>query len=128
MSYAIPDDVVARWGKQATPEEIALIDVRLGDVERMIRRVIPDLDDQVDAFANGDPGIDVNDVKQVESDAVLRLARNPEGYLSESDGSYTYQFRHDLSTGSLSILPNEWLTLGVSRGFKLVIPNPEVPA
>ena len=94
----------------------------------MIRRVIPDLDDQVDAFANGDPGIDVNDVKQVESDAVLRLARNPEGYLSESDGSYTYQFRHDLSTGSLSILPNEWLTLGVSRGFKLVIPNPEVPA
>ena len=128
MAYATSEDVVARWAKQATPEEVALIDVRLEDVERMIKRAIPDLDDQIAAFDNGDPGINVEDVKQVESDAVLRLARNPEGYLSESDGSYTYQFRHDLSTGSLTILPNEWWTLGVSRGFKLIIPNPEVPA
>ena len=127
MAYAEASDVTARWARDASPEEIALIDVRLEDVERKIKRTIPDLDDQVDAFANGDPGIDVLDVKQVESEAVLRLARSPEGYLSESDGSYTYQFRHDLSTGSLDILPDEWVTLGLSRAFKLIIPSPAIP-
>ena len=82
MSYASASDVQARLGRELTEEETDLIDVRLDDVERMIKRRIPDLDDQITA---GD--LDVEDVKQVEADAVLRLVSNPEGYFSETDGN-----------------------------------------
>lgn len=113
MAYASSEDVATRWGKSTAdlePEIVALLEVRLDDVERMIKRRIRDLADQIDA---GD--IDVEDVKQVESDAVLRLARNPEGYLSETDGNYTYMLRADLSSGKLEVLAGEWETLGVAN-------------
>ncbi|SHS98080.1 Phage protein Gp19/Gp15/Gp42 [Mycobacteroides abscessus subsp. abscessus] len=118
-AYATASDVAARWGKAVAdldPEIVALIEVRLGDVERMIKRRIKDLDAQIDADK-----VDVEDVKQVESDAVLRLARNPEGYMSESDGNYTYMLRSDLSSGKLEILADEWETLGVSASGMFVI-------
>ena len=123
MAYAVAADVTARWAREATTEEIALIDVRLEDVERKIKRTIVDLDQQI---SDGD--ILEADVVQVEADAVLRLARNPEGYLSESDGSYTYQLRHDLAVGRLVIMADEWEALGVTRTFTLIIPSPEMPA
>ena len=122
MAYAVAADVTARWARDATTEEIALIDVRLEDVERKIKRTIPDLDQQI---VDGD--ILEADVVQVEADAVLRLARNPEGYLSESDGSYTYQLRHDLAVGRLTIMADEWEALGVTRTFTLIIPSPAIP-
>ena len=122
MAYADAADVTARWARDATPEEITLIEVRLEDVERKIKRTIPDLDAQVT-----DTTIAEADVVQVEADAVLRLARNPEGYLSESDGSYTYQLRHDLAVGRLEILADEWQALGVTRTFALIIPSPVIP-
>ena len=122
MAYADAADVTARWARDATPEEITLIEVRLEDVERKIKRTIPDLDDLVTATTIAEA-----DVVQVEADAVLRLARNPEGYLSESDGSYTYQLRHDLAVGRLEILADEWQALGVTRTFALIIPSPVIP-
>jgi len=122
VAYAVAADVTARWARDATPEEITLIDVRLEDVERKIKRTIPDLDAQVTATTIAEA-----DVVQVEADAVLRLARNPEGYLSESDGSYTYQLRHDLAVGRLEILADEWQALGVTRTFALIIPSPIIP-
>lgn len=126
MAYADSGDVAARWGKDVAnldAEMIALIEVRLGDVERELKRRIPDLDDQIT-----DETIDVEDVKQVESEAVLRLVRNPDGYLSETDGNYTYMLRQDLSTGKLEILPEEWEILGiVKRRFSILVPNPVMP-
>lgn len=110
MAYASPSDVAVRWARTPSTEESALIGVRLNDVERMIRRRIPDLDTQV---TDGD--IDLADLKQVEADAVLRLVRNPEGYLSETDGSYTYMLQSDLATGKLVVTPEEWEMLGVAR-------------
>lgn len=110
MAYASPSDVAVRWARTPSTEEAALIGVRLDDVERMIRRRIPDLDDKI---ADGD--IDVDDLKQVEADAVLRLVRNPDGYLSETDGSYTYMLQSDLATGKLTVNPEEWDILGVAR-------------
>jgi len=49
----------------------------------------------------------------VESDVVLRLVRNPEGYLSETVGDYTYMLRQYLASGKLELLPEDWETLGV---------------
>jgi hypothetical protein len=110
MAYATVDDVAVRWSRDLSCEEKRLVQVRLDDVERLIRRRIPNLDDRLT-----DGLVDVEDVVQVEADAVLRLARNPEGYVSETDGNYTYQLSKDLATGRLSISSDEWATLGVFR-------------
>lgn len=120
MAYATNEDVAVRWGRDLTAEEAAMVDVRLEDVERMIRRRIPDLDARVDIGV-----IDVYDLVQVESDAVLRLARNPEGYYSETDGNYTYQLQKGLTSGTLEITEEEWAMLGMTRNRMFFIdPNP----
>jgi hypothetical protein len=110
MAYASTDDVAVRWSRELSCDEVKLVQVRLEDVERLIRRRLPDLDALIDAGK-----VDVEDVVQVEADAVLRLARNPEGYVSETDGNYTYQLSKDLATGRLSITADEWQILGVRR-------------
>lgn len=123
MAYAQASDVTVRWAREASAEETSLINTRLADVERMIKRRIPDLDTKV---TNGD--IDVEDLKQVEADAVLRLVRNPEGYLSETDGNYTYMLQQDLATGRLEIFPEEWEMLGYRRSrMAIIVPNAVMP-
>lgn len=120
MAYATTDDVAVRWARALSAEEVALVDVRLADVERMIRRRIPLLDELV---AEGT--IDIEDVVQIESDAVLRLARNPEGYSSETDGNYTYTLQKGLTSGVLEITDDEWAILGLSRNrFFVITPQP----
>ncbi|EHB44149.1 Phage protein Gp19/Gp15/Gp42 [Mycolicibacterium rhodesiae JS60] len=124
MAHATADDVVELWAKEPEAEVLALIERRLAQVERMIRRRIPDLDTQ--AAADADFKAELVDV---ESDAVLRLVRNPEGYMSETDGAYTYQLRSDLASGKLEILPDEWEKLGVisQKGMATFVPNIVMP-
>ena len=110
MAYATAADVVELWAKEPEPEVMLLIERRLEQVERMIRRRIPSLDDLVLASATFQA-----DLIDIEADVVLRLVRNPEGYLSETDGTYTYQLQRDLSGGRLQILDDEWTILGVYR-------------
>lgn len=110
MAYATSEDVASRLGRELTVEETGLAEVRLEDAERLILRRITDLDAKV---AAGD--IDTDDLVQVEAEAVLRLVRNPQGLLSEQDGSYGYQFSSQVSSGRLEILPEEWGMLGVTR-------------
>lgn len=110
MAYATAADVVELWAKEPEPEVMLLIERRLEQTERMIRRRIPSLDDLVLASATFQA-----DLIDIEADVVLRLVRNPEGYLSETDGTYTYQLQQDLSGGRLQILDDEWTTLGVFR-------------
>ena len=126
MAYATPADVAVRWGRELTVEETASVSVRLEDVERMIRRRIPDLDTQVNSGA-----INVEDVVQVESDSVLRLARNPEGYESETDGDYSYSINKDFAAGTLGITDDEWAILGVTSqggGMFFLDPVPVMPS
>lgn len=122
MAYATVDDVADRWTREFTEEEIVLIETRLEDVERMIRRKVSDLSDRV---SDSDY---LEDVKQIEADAVLRLVRNPEGYISESDGNYTYMLARDLASGKLEIFDEEWETLGVVKGrFAIIVPRLVMP-
>lgn len=123
MAYATATDVTDRWGEEITDTAVTtLITTRLGDVERMIKRRITDLDDRAEDEDY------LADLIQIEADAVLRLARNPEGFLSESDGSYTYMLQQQLTTGRLEILPDEWETLGIIRStMSVLVPNFAIP-
>ena len=109
MAFAQVDDVSVRWARTPSEEENDLIAIRLSDIERIIRKRIPDLDDRI---LSGD--LDVDDVIQVEADSVLRLVRNHEGFVSETDGNYTYQFNQATAAGKLEILPEEWALLGAT--------------
>ncbi|WGH21440.1 head-to-tail adaptor [Mycobacterium phage Tucker] len=124
MAYASADDVVTLWAKEPEPEVMTLIERRLQQVERMIKRRIPNLDLKVAASATFEA-----DLIDIESDAVLRLVRNPEGYLSETDGVYSYQLQADLSQGKLTILDDEWEILGVNslKRMAVIAPNIVLP-
>lgn len=119
MAYATAADVVTLWAKEPEAEVMTLIERRLEQVERMIRRRIPTLD----ALAAASETFEA-DLIDIEADAVLRLVRNPEGYLSETDGAYTYQLQSDLSSGKLQVLDEEWTTLGVFRLSRMSIIAP----
>jgi hypothetical protein len=112
MSHASAVDVTDRLGRDVSDDTalLTLITTRLADVERLILRRIPDLEAQITAAT-----INVADVIQVEAEAVLRLARNPNGYISETDGSYTYEIAQNISSGTLEVLPGEWEILGVCQ-------------
>lgn len=124
MPHATADDVQAVLGRELTPEETAMVERRLEQVERMIVRRIPDLADRI---TSGD--IDQADVVDIEAEAVLRVVRNPEGLLLENDGSYGYQFDRNTASGRLEIRPEEWQTLGI-RPSKMhsIVPNLVAPA
>jgi hypothetical protein len=85
LTYATTDDVADRLGRTLTDEETTLVGVRLNDVERMILRRIPDLADKITAN-----DVDADNVKMVEANVLVRLLKNPDGYVSETDGDYTY--------------------------------------
>lgn len=123
-TYATADDVAARWGKDPDTLDAALttlINTRLADAERMLKRRITDLDTK----AEDDDYL--AEVIRVESEAVLRLARNPEGFLSEGDGNYQYMLLQEISSGKLEILPDEWDALGViNEGMFIIAPFPVV--
>lgn len=118
MTYATAEDVQARLGHELSTEETALVTVRLADVERMILRRVPDLAEKITA-----EDVDEADVVQVEADAVVRLVRNPDGYLSETDGNYTYQFSSSAASGRLEITAGEWQLLGYRRGLFQLVPT-----
>ncbi len=119
-TFATVDDVAVRWGQTPSDAEAALIELRLADVERMIVRRIPDLRLKI---AAGEVAFE--DVVQVEADTVVRLMRNPSGYISETDGDYSYQLARELAQGRLSILDDEWEALGIRRGrMSILVPEP----
>lgn len=124
MAYATAEDVTTLWAKEPEPEVLALIERRLEQVERMILRKVPNLPVRVEANP-----IYKADVIDIEADAVLRLVRNPEGYMSETDGGYTYQLQTDLSSGRLEVRDEEWEILGVNSisRMSVIVPNLVMP-
>lgn len=116
MAYATFQDVQNRWAEDLTDSE-TVIDTRLGDAELIIKTRIPDLNAQVTAGT-----IDQDMVVLVESEMILRIIRNPEGYMQESDGGYSYMLNQAISSGDLDVLPREWKYLGLSGGAFVIRP------
>lgn len=123
MTLAIADDVQAVLGRVLETEEVALVERRLAQVERMILRRVPDLLEQIES---GD--LDEADVRDIAAEAVLRVLRNPDGIISEGDGSYTYTKSTAAADNRLRITADEWATLGVRAGKMFIIAaNPVMP-
>lgn len=122
MSYATPEDVAVRLGRELTEEEAAQVQVLLDDVELIIKTRIPDLDDQI---AEGKISEEI--VVMIEANAVARVVRNPEGYTAETDGNYSYQINTSVASGLLDILGFEWGWLGLKRGIYTIAPYVDIP-
>jgi hypothetical protein len=117
MAYAALEDVEARLMRSATEEEAVMIEQLLEQVEAIIRLRIPDLDQKI---LNGD--ISETIVVMVEVNAVMRVMNNPEAFMSETDGNYSYQRNLSGASGYLDILPIEWEWLSGARGMFQIIP------
>lgn len=111
MAYASSADVAALAARALSTEEHALVNRRLEQVERMILRRIPDLDTKI---TGGD--ILEDDVIDIEAEAVYRAIRNPDGYVSEGDGTYQYQLNREAADNRLRVTAEEWAVLGVRVG------------
>lgn len=117
MAYATPADVEARIGRELTPEETIQVGELLEDVEALIKLRIPDLDAKV-----ADGTIPERIVVMVEVNAVVRVLRNPEAYVSETDGNYSYTRSQNGASGYLELLPIEWEWLFGGTGMFQIIP------
>lgn len=121
MSYASFDDVQERFHRELEDVDRVLIETRLKDAEGKIRRRVRDLDDKV-----LDPEY-MALVVRICADAVIRLIKNPDGYVQETDGNYTYMLSQQLAEGRLRIEQDEWNDLGVSRSVGVVHVSPMLP-
>lgn len=117
MAYATPADVETRLGRDLTPEEEAQVSELLEDVETIIKLRIPDLDAKV-----ADGTIPERLVVMIEVNAVVRVLRNPEAYVSETDGNYSYQRSTEGAMGYLDLLPIEWDWLFGGGGMFQIVP------
>ena len=122
MAYATTADVEARLGRTLDASETQIVQARLADSELLIKSRIPDLADKI-----LDGTILQEAVVMVESDMVLRLVRNPDGYSQETDGNYSYTLHSEIASGRLSVLPHEWALLGVRGGVYTIKPYMQMP-
>ncbi|QFG12953.1 head-to-tail adaptor [Mycobacterium phage Paphu] len=121
MAYAEPSDVVARLGRPLTDDEETQVETFLEDAEIEIRSRIPDLDDKAEDEDY------LKRVIKVEASAVTRLIRNPDGYIGETDGNYSYQLNWRLNTGAIEITDKEWAQLGLSKNVGVLNVRPKTP-
>lgn len=118
MAYATATDVADRLGRELDTSEQRIVNARLEDAEIMIKARISDLATQVTASADYEAI-----VVMVESDVVLRLLRNPEGIVGETDGNYSYQLNWANVTGRLTITDEEWALLGIRQSVYTIAPR-----
>lgn len=122
MAYATATDIEDRLGRPLDESEAVIVETRLEDTEALIKSRVTDLDAQVTAGT-----ILERLVVMVESDVVLRLIRNPDGYMQESDGNYSYTIDSRVSSGRLALLPEEWTLLGIRKSVVLIAPTITMP-
>lgn len=108
---ATPTDVETRLLRPLSTEETQAVTLWLADAEDEIRTLVPDLDAKIDAGTLRNSA-----VARVQANMVVRLVRNPEGIVQESDGDYSYTRRAALVTGELALTRSERRSLGLSSG------------
>jgi len=107
MTFANITDVGVRLGRPITDaHEIAQVNAWLGDVEGLILARIPNL---LELVAAGFP-LAANVIK-IESDAVIRKIKNPDGKVSEGVDDYNYRLNENARKGEIFLTDDEWAQL-----------------
>jgi len=107
VTYATVADVSTRLGRPiADPDEVAQAQAWLDDTEAIILGRLPDL---AAAIELGMPTMAT--LVMVESNAVIRKIRNPEGYTSETIDDYTYRYNEQVRRGDIFLTDEEWALL-----------------
>lgn len=120
MSIATFEDVQDRFYRELDAEDRKLVETRLHDAEVKIRRKIPDLDYRMEE----EPTL-LDTVISVCCEAVIRLIRNPEGFVQETDGGYSYmRDQGGSSDNKLTITREEWADLGIKKKIAVIHMNP----
>lgn len=122
MAYATLEDVQARYHLPIEESLYPLVEARLEDAEGKIRSRIPALDELI---AQG--RVSEATVVRVTAEAVIRLVRNPDGYVSETDGSYTYQLSYNAGGSDLVIPEEDWFDLGIRKQIRVRHAGPSLP-
>jgi hypothetical protein len=121
MTFATISDVSTRLGRPITdPNEVAQVEAWLEDIEAIILNRLPDLPARV---ATGSPSVAV--VAAVESNAVIRKIKNPDGKVSEGVDDYNYRLNENARKGELFLTDDEWdlLTPGSPDGAWTIVPG-----
>lgn len=113
MAIALPKDVQTSLVRSLTPSEQEHAPGLLERAEDLISAEIPDFEERVDPLSDVfDPRF-VKTVVHVTSDAVARVFRNPEAFVQETEGNYSYTVNREAASGLLTITDSEWVRLGV---------------
>lgn len=121
MTFATISDVSTRLGRPITDlNEVAQVQAWLEDIEAIILNRLPDLATRV---AAGSPSVAV--VAAVESNAVIRKIKNPDGKVSEGVDDYNYRLNENARKGELFLTDDEWdlLTPGAPDGAWTITPG-----
>ena len=88
---------------------------KLDEAVRLLLRKVPGVQSRMAAYnpATGE-GIDPDFVKDKVIGAVLRVLRNPEGLLSETEGDYSYRLNPVVASANVWFTKDELADLGVS--------------
>jgi hypothetical protein len=124
--FAIASDLEEMW-RALTPEEAGVATARLAQASRIIRAQFPTIDDRIAAGT-----LEVELVRDVAVDMVLRYMRNPDGKSMEMVEDYSYQRTAADTGGSVYMTPAEIdiLTPSTSRSgaFSITPSDPDPTA
>ncbi len=93
--------VAAGW-RPLTDAEAVVAATRIGAASRLLRRLVPSVDDRVDS---GD--LDADLVSDVVAEAVIRVMKNPDGIRQVSYDDYSETRDREVSAGLLQFLDSE---------------------
>lgn len=86
----VPDDVRARYERDIPDDRSPYLLALIGEAVQVLASKVGDLDQFPPAT-----------VKMLIIRAVMRVLRNPEGFTSESEGTYNYNLSQRVASGSI---------------------------
>lgn len=122
MAIAFVEDVYKRLPPGVVVTEDEYIETLLNDAETKIKVKIPDLEQKV-----ADNELSADLVRMIEAEMVKRVVLNPEGFVQEADGNYSYSVSRDVASGLLEVTDEEWAQLGVSTALGILAPKINAP-
>ena len=103
MAHATLQDVTDSLGRPIVGAEATQVSGWLDKIERIIARRLGDLDALI-----ADDRLSVELLADVETEAVIRKIKNPDGKVAEGIDDYNYRLNENARKGDLFLTEEEW--------------------